>query len=107
MPKVTFNLKGGKSETVDAGLGETLMQVATLGGVPGIDAVCGGCCNCGTCHVYVDEAWLARLPAQAADELDTIELVAAERRANSRLACQIRITEALDGLVVQMPDFQT
>jgi len=107
MPTVTFKLKGGKSDTVDAGIGETLMQVATLGGVPGIDAVCGGCCNCGTCHVYVDEAWLDKLPPQAADELDTIELVAAERRAGSRLSCQIKITAALDGLVVTMPDFQT
>jgi 2Fe-2S ferredoxin len=106
MPHVTFKLKNGGQEVVEAGIGESLMQTATMGGVAGIEAVCGGCCSCATCHVYVDEAWAAKLPAPGPDELEILETVAAERRPTSRLSCQISITAALDGLVVTMPDRQ-
>lgn len=107
MPLVHFILKDGTTTTIDAHEGETLMGVATSSYVPGIEAACGGFCSCGTCHVYVDPAWLDRLPPRADDEVATLEGVAAERRENSRLGCQITITAAMDGLTVTMPDRQS
>jgi len=82
------------------------MLGATMNGVPGIDADCGGTLSCATCHVYVDGAWLDRLPAVDETESDLLENVASERCANSRLSCQIVVTDALDGIAVDIPERQ-
>jgi 2Fe-2S ferredoxin len=106
MPKVTFiGFGGGRTDTVDVPTGTTLMRAATDNQVPGIDGDCGGNCACATCHVYVDPDWCARVGARTAPEEDMLNCVA-ERADNSRLACQITLTAALDGLVVQLPEAQ-
>jgi 2Fe-2S ferredoxin len=86
--------------------GQSLMQAAVAANVPGIEADCGGLMTCATCHVYVREPFASRLPAPGADEAGMLEFAAAERRPNSRLSCQIELTEALDGLTVDLPDTQ-
>ncbi|QYY34019.1 2Fe-2S iron-sulfur cluster binding domain-containing protein (plasmid) [Cupriavidus pinatubonensis] len=103
MPTITYVLKDGNEKTVAAANGKTLMEVAIANNVRGIDAECGGCCSCATCHVYVDTAWLGKLapPDDMEDEL--LEGVAADRTHASRLSCQIVISDALDGLVVRVP----
>jgi 2Fe-2S ferredoxin len=107
MPQVVYRLKGGGERRIEVASGTSVMLGALLNNVPGIEAECGGACSCATCHVYVDEAWLARLAPPAPDELDMLTGVAAERRPNSRLSCQIPMRPDLDGLTVQMPDKQT
>jgi 2Fe-2S ferredoxin len=82
------------------------METAIQNGVDGIVAECGGNCQCATCHVYVEETWLARLPKMQDDEDAMLGSTAAERKPNSRLSCQIRVTDALDGLVVHTPPTQ-
>jgi 2Fe-2S ferredoxin len=106
MPIVNFVLKNGAIQRFVGDVGDSIMQVATLDGVPGIEAICGGNCECATCHVYVDPEWLDKLPAPAANELETMESVAAERRPNSRLSCQIKLTDAMDGILVTIPERQ-
>jgi 2Fe-2S ferredoxin len=83
-----------------------LMHAAVDAGIDSIAADCGGCLNCATCHVYVDEPWRQRLPAVASDEAAMLEMTAAPRTIASRLACQLMLTPALDGLVVGLPDRQ-
>jgi 2Fe-2S ferredoxin len=82
------------------------MNAATLNSLPGVEAVCGGFCSCATCHVYVDDAWITRLPVPSADENEMLDGTAANRLPGSRLACQIRMTSDLDGLTVRMPEMQ-
>jgi 2Fe-2S ferredoxin len=102
MPKVTFVAHNGERRTVEAPVGESVMRAAILNNVPGIDADCGGECACATCHVFVDAAWLDKCGAPS--ELETSMLSFAETaKPNSRLSCQIKLTEALDGLVVETP----
>jgi 2Fe-2S ferredoxin len=79
------------------------MRAAVDGGIDGFAAVCGGCLTCATCHVIVDGAWAAKLPPPSADEQAMLEMTAAPRQPTSRLSCQIELTPALDGLVVQLP----
>ena len=86
--------------------GQRLMQAALSGGVDGIAADCGGSLTCATCHVFVREPWAGQLPAASADEQGMLDFAAEPRRANSRLSCQIRLTEALDGLTVDLPASQ-
>ena len=105
MPQVTFIEFNGKRHTVSAAVDQSLMRAAVDHNVPGIDADCGGQCACATCHVYVDAAWVARLGQRSQMEGDMLNF-AAECKDNSRLACQIMVTEALDGLEVSMPDGQ-
>lgn len=106
MPSVTFLLLDGTPRTVDAATGASVMETAIARNVPGIEAECGGCLSCATCHVYVDEAWVARLPAPDEDEAEMLEFVAAERLPSSRLSCQLRVSAALDGLRVRIPAHQ-
>lgn len=96
----------GSTRSLEAPIGKTLMRVATDAGIEGIVADCGGLMSCATCHVYVEAAWAARLPPPSADELSMLEMTAAERRPESRLACQIGLTPELDGLAVTIPDTQ-
>ena len=86
--------------------GGSLMQAAVAADVDGIAADCGGLLTCATCHVYVREPFASRLPPPSDDERGMLEFAAAERRANSRLSCQIELTDALDGLTVDLPDTQ-
>lgn len=83
------------------------MRGAIDNGLPGIDAECGGCLSCATCHVYVEEKFLGLLEPAGKDEQDMLEFVAAERRPGSRLSCQIAVTAKLEGLTVRMPDRQS
>jgi 2Fe-2S ferredoxin len=81
----------------------SLMQAAIAANVAGIEADCGGLLTCATCHVYVREPFASRLPPPSDDELGMLEFTASERRANSRLSCQIELTESLQGLTVDLP----
>ena len=106
MPSITFIHPDGRRQQVEASDGESAMQAATRNDISGILAECGGNAMCATCHVYVGEDWLARLPAVGGDEDALLDGVAAERRANSRLSCQIKLAVDLDGLVLNLPDRQ-
>jgi len=106
MPQITYVEASGESTTLTLQEGWSLMQAAITNGIEGIVGECGGSCACATCHCYVDEARLAELPPPSENELGMLENVAAERRPSSRLACQIKATAALDGLVVHLPETQ-
>ena len=106
MALITYIEASGEAISVEVADGWSLMQGATTGGVEGILGECGGSCACATCHCYVDEARLAELPAPGETELAMLEAVAADRRPNSRLACQIKASAALAGLVVRLPAVQ-
>ncbi|WP_042886181.1 2Fe-2S iron-sulfur cluster-binding protein [Cupriavidus necator] len=106
MPTITYVLKDGSRKEVASASGKTLMEVAIANNVRGIDAECGGCCSCATCHVYIDASWADRMPAPDEMEDELLEGVAAERQPASRLSCQIVVTDALDGLVVRVPEKQ-
>jgi ferredoxin, 2Fe-2S len=101
MVRVTF-IDNDKPITLDAPAGHSLMKSAVHKGVAGIEAVCGGACSCATCHVYVHEEWLSKLPEKSKDEAEMLEFVAGVE-ANSRLSCQIELNDELDGLVVTVP----
>ncbi|MDA1077044.1 MAG: 2Fe-2S iron-sulfur cluster-binding protein [Proteobacteria bacterium] len=105
MPKITYVEHNGKTHEVDAENGLSVMRAAIDHGVPGIDADCGGECSCATCHVIISADWMARVGKPHDDEESMLDLNP-EREANSRLSCQIEVTNALDGLVVQLPEFQ-
>ena len=105
MPRITFIEPGGLPHAIDAPLGITLMEAARQNGIKGILALCGGACACGTCHVYVDAAWLSRLEPHEEMEEGMLEC-AWEPRDNSRLSCQIQVTADLEGLEVTVPQRQ-
>ncbi|HEX7759759.1 MAG TPA: 2Fe-2S iron-sulfur cluster-binding protein [Caulobacteraceae bacterium] len=102
MVQVRFKTIDGVESLVEATVGESLMAAAVRNRVPGIEAACGGSMVCGTCHIYVSEPWFGRLPAVSDMEAEIHEY-GAHVRANSRLACQITATAALDGIVVTTP----
>ena len=106
MPIITFIHREGRQERVDAADGASAMLAATRHGISGIVAECGGNAMCATCHVYVDESWIARLPAISDEEDALLDGAAAERLSNSRLSCQIKMVGELDGLVLRLPDRQ-
>ena len=105
MPKITFVQPDGSSQTIDAERGRSGMDAARGSCVPGLRGECGGACLCSTCHCYVDERWLARLPPKHPEEANLIDFVW-EPRNGSRLTCQLVITDALDGLVLHVPAYQ-
>ncbi|MBI5320377.1 2Fe-2S iron-sulfur cluster-binding protein [Bradyrhizobium sp.] len=107
MTIVTFVHPDGREQRIAADAGESAMQAATRNDINGILAECGGNAMCATCHVYVDAAWLARLPAMGGDEDALLDGTAAERRAESRLSCQIKLSAGLDGLILHLPERQT
>ncbi len=107
MTTITFVHTDGREQRIPASAGESAMQAATRHDIGGILAECGGNAMCATCHVYVDDAWLSRLPAMADDEDALLDGTAAERRGNSRLSCQIKLSADLDGLVLRLPERQT
>ncbi|MDX2203005.1 MAG: 2Fe-2S iron-sulfur cluster-binding protein [Hyphomicrobiaceae bacterium] len=105
MPTITFIEHDGTVHHVDAAIGDTLMETALKGGVAGIVGECGGACTCATCLVHVEPEWTARTGRRTEEEEAQLDL-AFDVRETSRLACQIRVTEALDGLAVRTPSYQ-
>jgi len=105
MAKITYIDAAGVARTVDGEIGSTVMETAIKNGVPGIEAECGGACACSTCHVYVDEAWREKTGEPSPMEEDMLDF-AFDVKPNSRLSCQLKVTEALDGLVVTTPERQ-
>jgi 2Fe-2S ferredoxin len=105
MPKITYIDTSDTARTVEAEIGATVMETAIRNAVPGIEAECGGACACATCHVYVDEAWQAKTGEASPMEQDMLDF-GYDVRPNSRLSCQIKVTEDLDGLVVRTPERQ-
>lgn len=105
MAKITYIESDGTSHEIEVENGMTVMEGAIKNSVPGIDADCGGACACATCHVYVDDAWTDKTgPAESMEE-DMLDF-AFDVRDSSRLSCQIKITDELDGLVVRLPEKQ-
>ena len=105
MPKIKFISAKNTQTIVDAPVGWSLMEAAVNNDVAGILADCGGACSCATCHVYVDTEWADSMPARSDDEEAMLEF-AAEPNEQSRLSCQIELTDRLDGLVVRLPRSQ-
>jgi 2Fe-2S ferredoxin len=105
MPKVTFIQADGTSSEVEAVSGDSIMETAIDNDIRGIVAECGGACSCATCHVYVDDAWLSKLPVPDALEDGMLDCVI-DRRPNSRLSCQIRVSKDIDGISVSVPESQ-
>ncbi|HET8596207.1 MAG TPA: 2Fe-2S iron-sulfur cluster-binding protein [Castellaniella sp.] len=106
MPTINYVLKDETIKQVDSQNGTSIMEAAILNNVDGIEAECGGSCSCATCHVYVSEAFMGLLPPPDAMEDELLDGTAAERRPNSRLSCQLSMSDALDGIVVQIPETQ-
>jgi 2Fe-2S ferredoxin len=105
MPKITYIAHDGTARVVEVPVGLSVMEGAVKNMVPGIDADCGGACACSTCHVYIDSAWIEKVGKPNDVEADMLDF-AFDVRDNSRLSCQIKVTDALDGLVVQTPERQ-
>jgi ferredoxin, 2Fe-2S len=105
MTKITFIAHDGTARSVEAENGMSVMEAAIKNQVPGIEAECGGACACATCHVYVDDAFVEKVGPAAAMENDMLDF-ATEVKPTSRLSCQIKITDALDGLVIRTPERQ-
>jgi len=105
MAKITYIDSGGTSRTADADNGATVMETAIRNNIPGIEAECGGACACATCHVYVDEAWREKVGEPSPMEEDMLDF-GYDVRPNSRLSCQIKVSDELDGLVVRTPERQ-
>ena len=102
MAKITFIQPDGKSQSVIADSGMTVMEAAKKNLIAGIEAECGGACACATCHVYIDPDWQTKAGKPESMEEDMLDF-AFDVRAESRLSCQIKVTDALDGLVVRIP----
>ncbi|HML08450.1 MAG TPA: 2Fe-2S iron-sulfur cluster-binding protein [Xanthobacteraceae bacterium] len=105
MAKITFIDAAGTARTVEGEIGSTVMETAIKNGVPGIEAECGGACACSTCHVYVEEAWRQKVGEPSPMEEDMLDFAYAVEP-NSRLSCQIKVREELDGLTVRTPERQ-
>jgi 2Fe-2S ferredoxin len=105
MAKITYIDFGGTRLVVDVPSGLSVMEGAIDNNVPGIEAECGGACSCATCHVYVDTAWIEATGNPGHLEGDMLEC-AMDLQDNSRLSCQIKVTDELDGLIVRMPELQ-
>src|SRR5262245_13040280 len=105
MAKITFIQPDGSEQVVAAEPGMTAMETARKELVPGIEAECGGACSCATCHVYVDDAWREKVGPPSQMEEDMLDF-AFDVRASSRLSCQIKVRDELDGLVVSVPEKQ-
>lgn len=106
MPVITYIEADGRRCDIDVPEGWSLMQAAIANGVEGIVGECGGSCACATCHCYVDERLMALLPPPQPNETGMLANAAAERRPNSRLACQIKASAAMDGTSVRLPETQ-
>lgn len=106
MPKITYIENNGSEHIVDLPMGATIMEGAIQNDVKGIIAECGGSCMCATCHIYVDEQFLDLLPEMEEEENEMLEAANAPRQSNSRLGCQVRVSKAMDGIIVRVPEKQ-
>ena len=106
MAKITYVEFGGTEHVVEVANGLSVMEGARDNNIPGIEADCGGACACSTCHVYVDEAWADKLPAMDDMEEDMLDFAFEPKPGLSRLTCQLKVSDALDGLKVFMPEKQ-
>ena len=105
MPKITYKEQSGNPKTIEVEKGLSVMEGAIQNDIPGIDADCGGSMACATCHVYVTEDWFDRLPKKEDGEEDMLDM-AYEPKKNSRLSCQLVVSDELDGLTVDIPSKQ-
>ena len=106
MPKITYVDNQGNSKTINVDNGLTVMEGAIQNDIPGIDADCGGSMACATCHVYVEEKWLDKIPKAEEAEVDMIDM-AYEPKKNSRLSCQLIVSDELEGITVTTPAQQS
>ncbi len=106
MAKITYIEHNGTKHEVEVATGMTVMEGARDNNIQGIEADCGGACACSTCHVYVDEAWVDRLPARDDMEVDMLDFAWEPDMLRSRLTCQVKVTDDLNGLIVHMPEKQ-
>ncbi len=106
MAKIIYIEHNGTEHVVDVANGLTVMEGARDNNIPGIEADCGGACACSTCHVYVDADWVEKLPAKDDMEDDMLDFAFEADAVRSRLTCQVKVTDALDGLIVHMPEKQ-
>ena len=106
MPKITYKDNQGNSKTIEVEKGLSVMEGAIQNNIPGIDADCGGSMACATCHVYVEEKWLNKLSKTEDAEIDMIDM-AFDPKKNSRLSCQLIVSDELDGLTVTTPEKQS
>ena len=97
MAVINVTNRAGRTQSIPAKVGYTLMENLRDAGMD-VEAICGGCCSCATCHVFIDDAWLDKMPAYTADELELVEQTGSFKKTKSRLSCQIKFTEALDGI---------
>ena len=102
MPQITILSRGGEKHVVDAEENQTLMEVIRDSGIGELDAICGGCCSCATCHIYVDDKYLDLLPPVSEDEDILLDGSNHRKPEVSRLSCQIRISDALNGIVLEI-----
>ncbi|MDQ2780884.1 MAG: 2Fe-2S iron-sulfur cluster-binding protein [Pseudomonadota bacterium] len=107
-PSITVHIQSatGALRSIQGRIGRSLMQAAVDAGIDGIAADCGGCLSCATCHVFVGEAWRAKLPPASSDEAAMLEMTAVPHETGSRLSCQIELVSTLDGLEVRLPSNQ-
>ncbi|HTM80491.1 2Fe-2S iron-sulfur cluster-binding protein [Asticcacaulis sp.] len=105
MAKITYIENDGKAHTIEAKPGQSVMEGAVKNNIPGIDADCGGACACATCHVYVDDAWVEKTGKASVMEESMLDF-ANDLQPTSRLSCQIIVSDALDGLIVRLPENQ-
>ena len=105
MAKITYIEHSGAEHVIEVKTGLTVMEGAVKNNVPGIDADCGGACACATCHVYVDDKWAGKTGEKSAMEESMLDF-AENVEANSRLSCQIKVSDELEGLIVRMPESQ-
>ena len=105
MAKITYIEHDGKEHTIEVKTGQSVMEGAVKNNIPGIDADCGGACACATCHVYVDPAWQDKTGTASPMEESMLDFAEAVEP-NSRLSCQIKVSDDLDGLIVRMPESQ-
>ena len=105
MPKITYIEPDGEQIEAEGEIGSTVMETAILNGVPGIVAECGGACSCATCHVYIDDAWTEVVGGPSSMEEDMLDF-AFEVKPTSRLSCQIKVRDEINGLVVRVPTRQ-
>jgi 2Fe-2S ferredoxin len=106
MTRIVYIEPDGRRVELEVPVGWSVMQGATVEGVAGIEAECGGLCSCATCHCYVDAAWLDLLPLPSENEDVMLQNVAAERRPNSRLSCQLQVKPELEGMIITVPERQ-
>lgn len=99
MPVLHVTNRAGEKQSIEGKVGQTVMEILRDRNVD-VEAICGGCCSCATCHIFVDDAWAAKLPPRSDDEQELVEETESYKPANSRLSCQIKFTAALDGLAL-------